>query len=251
MNNSETHSKGGFLRRIFGRNTPVGDNSSLNESGEIIMPTSSSEENPAKRLPKSKTVLVVAADDAATRRWRRELENGGYGIETVADGIQGLDILYNFSFDALLIDWAAPKIVGADMLREIRNHAELKSLFVGVFARDKDGKAEQEMAALDAGASRVFQRSSVKADEILTALKTALFPPYAPGAAACQAAGTCARADGDAHGIHASPGHRFWSGHAREQHRPAHRPHPAEYFLHVSPSRRHADEQEAAHHRRG
>ena len=174
MNNSETHSKSGFLRRFFGRSTPAGDLSSRNESGEIIMPSPSTEDGPAKRLPKAKTVLVVAADDAATRRWRRELENAGYGIETVADGIQGLDILYNFAFDAVLIDWAAPKIVGGDMLREIRNHDELKTLFVGVFARDKDGKAEQEMAALDAGASRVFQRSSVKGDEILTALKTAL-----------------------------------------------------------------------------
>ena len=183
MNNSETHSKGGFLRRLFGRSTPAGDPSPLNESGEIIMPTLSREDNPAKRLPKAKTVLVVAADDAATRRWRRELENAGYGVETVADGIQGLDILYNFSFDALLIDWAAPKIDGADMLRGNPHHDELKSLFVGVFARDKDGKAEQEMAALDAGANRVFQRTSVKADEILTALKTALFPAHAPGAA--------------------------------------------------------------------
>ena len=32
------------------------------------------------------------------------------------------------------------------------------------------------MAALDAGANRVFQRADVKPDEILTALKTALFP---------------------------------------------------------------------------
>ena len=176
MNNSETHTKSGFLRRFFGRSTPAEDKSSRNESGEIIMPTPSGEDGPAKRLPKAKTILIVAADDAATRRWRREMENAGYGIETVADGVQGLDILYNFAFDALLIDWTAPKISGVDMLREIRNHDELKSLFVGVFARDKDSKAEQEMAALDAGASRVFQRGSVKGDEILTALKTALFP---------------------------------------------------------------------------
>ncbi len=88
MNNSDTHSKGGFLRRFFARSTPSEDNTSLNQSGEIIMPSQRVDESSAKRLPKAKTILVVAADDAATRRWRRELENTGYGIETVADGIQ-------------------------------------------------------------------------------------------------------------------------------------------------------------------
>ena len=61
-------------------------------------------------------------------------------------------------------------------MREIRSHDELKSLFIVMMAADKDGSSEQEMASLDAGANRVFQRGDVKPEEILTALKTALFP---------------------------------------------------------------------------
>ena len=140
------------------------------------MPAVPMEDVTGKRLPKPKTILFITTDDSSARRWRRELENSGYGVEAVADGTEGLEILYNFAFDALLIDWKAPKIEGAELMREIRTHDELKTLFVGVFAKDKDSKAEQEMAALEGGASRVFQRSNVKNEEILTALKTALFP---------------------------------------------------------------------------
>ena len=175
MSNSENQSRGGFLRRLFVRTATPGDQS-RNGSGEIIMPAVPTEDVTGKRLPKPKTVLFITADDSAARRWRRELENSGYGVEAMSDGPEGLEILYNFAFDALLIDWKAPKIEGAELMREIRNHDELKTLFVGVFAKDKDSKAEQEMAALEGGASRVFQRASVKNEEILTALKTALFP---------------------------------------------------------------------------
>ena len=175
MSNFENQPRGGFLRRLFVRTAAAGDQS-RNGSGEIIMPAVPTEDVTGKRLPKPKTILFITADDSATRRWRRELENSGYGVETVSDGTEGLEILYNFAFDALLIDWKAPKIEGAELMHEIRNHDELKTLFVGVFARDKDSKAEQEMAALEGGASRVFQRANVKNEEILTALKTALFP---------------------------------------------------------------------------
>ena len=138
--------------------------------------TSPVEQAVGKRLARPKSVLVIAAEDAAMRRWRKEMENAGYGVEAMNDGPKGLDILYGFSFDALLIDFQAPDIDGLNLLREIRSQDELKGLFIVVMAGDKEVSSEQEMAALDAGANRVFQRAGVKPDEILTTLKTALFP---------------------------------------------------------------------------
>ena len=158
-------------------------------------------EQPAgKRLAKSKTVLMIVAADNASRRWRAEIEQWGYGVETVEDGTKGLDILYGFAFDALLIDCKAPRIDGLDMLREIRGHEELQGMFVGMFVDEPDGGSQAEMNAIDAGANRVFQRHSVKPDEILTALKTALFPrilqaqPRSKQAASPQSATAHARA---------------------------------------------------------
>ena len=125
MSNSENQARGGFLRRLFVRPVAAEDHS-RNGSGEIIMPTADAQESAGKRMSKAKTVLFIAADDSATRRWRRELENSGYGVEAIADGREGLEILYNFAFDALLIDWTAPKIVGPELMAEIRTHDELK-----------------------------------------------------------------------------------------------------------------------------
>lgn len=175
MSNTENKPGGGLFSRIFGRSTPSQEPASRNGSGEITM-TSLTESTVGKRLVRPKSVLVIAADDTTTRRWRKEMETTGYGVESVSDGLQGLDILYGFSFDALLIDFTAPGIDGLQLLRQIRGHDELRSLFIGVFIRDKEADPDREMAALDAGANRVFPRGSVKPDEILTALKTALFP---------------------------------------------------------------------------
>ena len=174
MSNSEVHPKGGgFLRRFFQKSEPE-QQTAPTSSAIAMAPTM---EHPAgKRLAKSKTVLMIVTADSASKRWRTELEQWGYGVETIEDGIKGLDILYGFHFDALLIDFRAPGIDGFDILREVRGHNELKGLFVGVFLQDQDSGSEQEMSAIEAGANRVFGRQNVKPDEILTALKTALFP---------------------------------------------------------------------------
>ena len=179
MSNSDNSNKG-FLRRIFQRNNPPADEAPpmsppASQTQEIAM-VPAGEHPSGKRLPKAKSVLMIVADDAVARRWRRELEEWGYGVELTDDGLRGLDILYGFSFDALLLDHTAPKVDGVDLLHQIRSHEELKGMFIGMFARDKSSHAEQELAAIEAGANRVFQRATVKSEEILTALKTALFP---------------------------------------------------------------------------
>lgn len=175
MSNLNNGQKSGFFRRLFQRDERAATLPSRNESGEIVMDQSPDQSTPGKRLPRSKSVLIVAALDTAVKRWKKDLEGAGYGVECVENGTKGLDILYGFSFDALLIG-DGPGIEGLDLLQQIRGQDELKGLFIGVFVHDKAGRVNQEMAALDAGANRVFQKGDVESEEILTALKTALFP---------------------------------------------------------------------------
>ena len=183
---SETNSKGGFLSRIFGRSAPSPATSGRKGSTKSAKPGNpgsvseismgEGEEPAGRRLNKAKSVLIIAADDATSRRWKRELHEWGYGVESTESGTKGLDILYNVSFDALLLDLRAPQIDGLDVLRQIRAQGELKSLFISAFAGDQDVSAQGEAGVLEAGANRVFPRATVGVDEILTALKTALFP---------------------------------------------------------------------------
>ena len=134
------------------------------------------DERGGRRLNKAKSVLIISADDTVSRRWKRELLEWGYGVETCANGVKGLDIIYNIAFDALLLDLSTPEIDGLDILRQIRAQEELKSLFVSIFAPQQEVSSQTEASLLEQGANRVFPRDSVGSDEILTALKTALFP---------------------------------------------------------------------------
>ncbi len=177
MSNSDSkNAGGGFFRRLFGRSEPVSAPFAPAGESPDIVNAPAVEEATGKRLTKSKSILIIAEDDSLMRRWRRGIEEWGYGIELITSGPKGLDVLYEIAFDALLLDFQAPGIDGLSVLKEIRSHDELKNLFIGTFVRDPNGQSEQELAALEAGASRVFQRSSTKVDAILTALKTALFP---------------------------------------------------------------------------
>ncbi len=175
---SEPTKKHGLFGRLFGKAAPSQPAPARAASGaqskgaEIAM--NSGDEHAGRRLNKAKSVLIISADDAASRRWKRELQEWGYGVESTDSGAKGLDILYNIAFDGLLLDLKAPGIDGLDILRRIRAQDELKTLFVSAFAPDAD--AQSEVAALETGANRVFPRRSVGVDEILTSLKTALFP---------------------------------------------------------------------------
>lgn len=174
---SETTKKNGLLSRFFGKAAqpqPQARVKSTSPSGSAEIAMNAGDEHAGRRLNKAKSVLIIAADDATSRRWKRELHEWGYGVESTHSGVKGLDILYNVAFDGLLLDLKAPGIDGLDVLRRIRVQDELKTLFISAFAPGND--AQSEMGALEAGANRVFSRGSVGVDEILTSLKTALFP---------------------------------------------------------------------------
>ena len=144
---------------------------------EIPMPASEDAANgPGRRLAKPKSILLVAADDLGSRLWRRELEEWGYVVEVTDESEIALDKLFDIGYDALLMDWEAPKIAGAAALEEIRAEELFKAMFVGVFVREQGGDTALETNALAAGASKVFRRQDTNADPILAALKASLFP---------------------------------------------------------------------------
>lgn len=144
-------------------------------NGEIAMPANDGRAS-GRRLAKAKSVLIISADDLTSRLWRREIEEWGYAVQFCPDAESGLDKLFDIGYDAVLLDIAAPNIAGLTALEEIRSEEAFKNLFIGVFVRDRGAGAEQETAAVSAGANRAFRRDETNAEAILTALKTALFP---------------------------------------------------------------------------
>lgn len=101
-------------------------------------------------LNKSMKILVV--DDFSTMR--RIIKNllrdlGFTNIEEADDGTTALPMLQNGSFDFVVTDWNMPGMQGIDLLRAIREDAELRD--IPVLMVTAEAKREQIIEAAQAG----------------------------------------------------------------------------------------------------
>lgn len=101
-------------------------------------------------LDKSMKILVV--DDFSTMR--RIIKNllrdlGFSNIEEADDGTTALPMLQNSAFDFVVTDWNMPGMQGIDLLRAIREDAELKD--IPVLMVTAEAKREQIIEAAQAG----------------------------------------------------------------------------------------------------
>lgn len=101
-------------------------------------------------LNKSMKILVV--DDFSTMR--RIIKNllrdlGFTNIEEADDGTTALPMLQNGAFDFVVTDWNMPGMQGIDLLRAIRDDAELKD--IPVLMVTAEAKREQIIEAAQAG----------------------------------------------------------------------------------------------------
>jgi two-component system chemotaxis response regulator CheY len=75
-----------------------------------------------------KRILVV--EDGSTMRlyYRDVLEKAGFIVEEAVNGVEGLERAMLQSFDMAIVDINMPKMDGYEMVRQMREEAELRSL---------------------------------------------------------------------------------------------------------------------------
>lgn len=85
-----------------------------------------------------KRILVV--EDGHTMRlyYRDVLEKAGFVVEEAANGVEGLERAMLQSFDMAIVDINMPKMDGYEMVRQMRNEAELRSLPVVTISTEAD-----------------------------------------------------------------------------------------------------------------
>ena len=65
--------------------------------------------------------ILIIDDEKSIRRTLREiLEYEGYKVEEAADGMEGLEVMKNNSFDAVLLDIKMPKMDGMEVLEKLQ-----------------------------------------------------------------------------------------------------------------------------------
>ncbi|MHA0913173.1 chemotaxis response regulator CheY [Kosakonia cowanii] len=101
-----------------------------------------------------KNLRFLVVDDFATMRRivRNLLKDLGFNrVEEAEDGLDALNKLREDAFDFVISDWNMPNMDGLQLLTEIRNDANLKTM--PVLMVTAEAKKENIIAAAQAGAS--------------------------------------------------------------------------------------------------
>lgn len=66
-------------------------------------------------------ILVIDDDPSLVRAIRLTLTLDGFQVETASNGLEGLERLFDHSFDLILLDLQMPRMDGRTFFREIRS----------------------------------------------------------------------------------------------------------------------------------
>jgi len=90
------------------------------------------------RCDVGKSVLIVDDDPGMCETLSDILIDHGFDVKEALSGIEGVDVLKQRSFDAVLLDMNMPEMNGAETLREMKKvRPGLKAILITAYARDE------------------------------------------------------------------------------------------------------------------
>jgi DNA-binding response OmpR family regulator len=119
-----------------------------------------------------KKILIIEDDPVVAHIYRSRFEKEGFTVDVCADGQSGYYLLHDMKPDALLLDLMLPKLNGIELLKKIRAIREFEKLPVVVLTNAYVANMIHE--AFTAGASGVFNKSSVTPRQIIDVIITQL-----------------------------------------------------------------------------
>ncbi|GAT35051.1 two-component system, chemotaxis family [Terrimicrobium sacchariphilum] len=131
-------------------------------------------------FPEDKTgpgYRILVADDSLTVREleRKLLVSQGYEVDTAVDGADAWNALRSGKYDLLVTDIDMPRLDGIELVKLVRNNAQLRDLPVIVMSyKERD---EDRARGLEAGADYYLTKSSYQDESILGAVRELLGQP--------------------------------------------------------------------------
>ncbi len=115
-------------------------------------------------------IFIVEDDANLASIYKKELESGGHKAEIVAD-VESVDRIKKEKPDLVLLD-IMMTISGLDILREVKNDAEVSNIPVLLLTNVADESAIEK--GLEYGAEGYLLKSEVTPDQILTRVNSTL-----------------------------------------------------------------------------
>ncbi len=120
------------------------------------------------------TPRILVADDSITTRTLEQsiLENAGYRVQVVADGLQAWEALHSGSYDLLITDVEMPEMDGFELTRRLRADPHLADLPVIIVT--SLGSEEHRQRGLEVRADAYVVKSSFETRELLEVVEQLL-----------------------------------------------------------------------------
>lgn len=101
---------------------------------------------PAPASPRPVRVLLVEDDELMRRSFAVALERYGYEVKAAADGLAGLELFRDDSFDLLILDVMLPALDGIGLCRRVRETSLVPILMMSARGEGLDVVAGLEAA---------------------------------------------------------------------------------------------------------
>jgi signal transduction histidine kinase/CheY-like chemotaxis protein len=119
-------------------------------------------------------ILVIDDDEAERAQVAKRLQENGYAVAGIGSGDEGLRLMRDSPFDAVVLDLVMPGLSGLEVLRAARADSRLAHLpFVVLSAMYM---TRTERAVLGPSVASVVRKGEVTGDELLRAVERALSP---------------------------------------------------------------------------
>lgn len=111
-------------------------------------------------------ILIVEDEAGIVQFLKQGLEEEGYQITSVSDGLKGFEITQKENFDLILLDWMVPKMTGLELCKAIR----LKDTNTPIIFLTAKDTVQETIEGLKAGAND-FIKKPFSFDELVERIK--------------------------------------------------------------------------------
>lgn len=119
-----------------------------------------------------KTILLIEDEGALQKTMGDVLSQEGYTILAALDGEIGIRLAKEKVPDLILLDLVLPKIMGLEVLKELRGNEKTKDIPIIVLTNSEDMQDIQKV--MDLGATTYLVKSNYELQEVVKKIQTVL-----------------------------------------------------------------------------